>query len=187
MPCDGYLQGFNYIVYVLYDVYKRDDIEHVMADTWWSMVTIVSIIRPMIPDHDPTDFTKYTKRWSKHYMNHVQTYDSRTHHLLLPFYDIILPSLTVKWLMIWFTQMFSMNDVVVVWDALITCENRQRTKLMAIIAANITIQHADSIAFWSREHPTEIGPRLMSVKAKDAKVLIEASRNTMLQYKIPGM
>jgi len=186
MPCDGYLQGFNYIVYVLYDVYKRDDDEHAMADAWWSMVTIVSIIRPMIPDHDPTDFAKYTKTWSKHYIEHLQRYSPRTHHLLTPFYDIILPSLTVKWLMIWFTQMFAMHDVEVLWDALITCDPRQRTKLMAIIAANITIQHADSIIFWAREHPSEIGPRLLGVTARDAKILIDASRHSMLQYKLPG-
>ena len=66
MPCDGYLQGFNYIMALLYDVYSKDDVEHALADTWWSMVAVVSIVRPMIPDHDPHDFMRYTGKWSKY-------------------------------------------------------------------------------------------------------------------------
>ena len=28
MPCDGYLQGFNYIMALLYHVYEKEDAEH---------------------------------------------------------------------------------------------------------------------------------------------------------------
>ena len=99
MPCDGYLQGFNYITTILYKVYSENDIEFALADTWWSMVSVIAIIRPMIPDHDPRDFMRYTKRWSKYYKNHIQMKNARVHALLEPHYIIICPMITVKWLM----------------------------------------------------------------------------------------
>ena len=185
MPCDGYLQGFNYIISVLYHVYDKNDSEHAMADAWWSLSSVVAIVRPMIPDHDPRDYTAYTKQWAKYYINHLVQQAPRTHHWMCPFYESILPTLTVKWLMIWFTQLFDIKNVLVVWDALITCEPKHRTKLMAIIAANITIQHADSIETWSVECPSEIGFRLLSVKAVDAKVIINNSIDYMVHYKMP--
>ena len=185
MPCDGYMQGFAYIMAVLYHVYSKHDIEHALSDTFWSFAAIISIIRPTIPDHDPDDFAKYTKKWSKYYIKHIKIHSSRTHTWLSPFYDVIAPTLSVKWLMIWFSQQFDMKNLLIIWDALVTCNPTQRTKLLAIIAANITIQHSNSIELWSSECPTEIGPRIMSVVAKDATIIIEASRNAMLQYTLP--
>lgn len=185
LPCDGYLQGFNYIVNTLYHVFSKDDQEHAMADTWWAATTVIGIIRPMIPDHDPDDYARYTQKWGKHYIKHIQKNSPRTHAWLTPFYASILPTITVKWLMIWFTQMFDLDNCLVIWDALVTCEPQERTKLMAIIAANITIQHSDSIETWSREAPSEIGPRLLSVKAKDAGVIIDVCRDYMVRYTMP--
>lgn len=187
MPCDGYMQGFAYIMGVLYYVYSKHDIEHALSDTFWSFASVISIIRPTIPDHDPEDFAKYTKKWSKYYIQHIQYNCRRTHTWLSPFYEIITHTLSVKWMMIWFTQQFDIKNILIIWDALITCNPSQRMKLMAIIAANITIQHSSSIEMWSNDCPTEIAPRIMSVSAQDAAVLIEASRNTMLQYKIPNI
>ncbi len=187
MPCDGYLQGFNYLVSVLYHVYSKADEEYASSDSWWSLLSIISIIRPMIPDHDPDDFAIYTERWSKHYVSYLQSNAPRTHSLLKPFYNTILPILTVKWLMIWFTQLFPISDVMIIWDALITCEPNYRMKLMAIIAANVTIQHSASIENWALIYPNEIGPRLLSVKASDGAVIVDSSRNAMLHYKIPGI
>lgn len=172
-------------MYLLHYVYCRHDREHSIPDTWWSFSSIVSIIRPTIPDHDPEDFLKYTKTWKKFYVSHIKSMAKRTHTWLSPFYDQILPTMTVKWIMIWFTQQFDINDILIIWDALITCEPSQRTRLVAIIAANITIQHSSSIEHWSEKCPSEIGPRLMCVTAKDAKVLIDNSRSAMIQYKIP--
>tara|TARA_B100000945_G_C20134679_1_gene481078 strand:+ start:218 stop:508 length:291 start_codon:yes stop_codon:yes gene_type:complete len=93
--------------------------------------------------------------------------------------------ITVKWLMIWFTQMFVLEDIKVVWDALITCDSKHRTKLMAIIAANITIQQGHAIEKWARECPSEVGGRLYQCRATDAKVIIEQSRLSMIEYKLP--
>lgn len=183
MPCDGYLQGFAYIISVLYYVYESHDKEHALSDTFWSFVAIVSIIRPSIPDHDPDDFIEYTKTWSNHFKRHLKYNDSRTHTWLKSFYESITPTLTVKWIMIWFTQQFELKELLILWDAIITCENAYRLKLMAIIASNIVIQHSNSIENWSYTCPTEIGPRLMSVKASDAEVIIQNSRDAMLQFK----
>jgi len=185
MPCDGYLQGFNYIMALLYKVYEEEDVEHALSDTWWSMVSIVSVMRPMIPDHDPHDFQRYTDKWSVYYKNHIQLKNNRLYVLLEPHLSIILPMITVKWLMIWFTQLFALEDIKIVWDALITCDSRHRTKLMAIIAANITIQQGHAIEMWARECPSEVGGRLWQCRASDAKVIIEQSRLSMIQYKLP--
>ena len=184
MPCDGYMQGFAYLMYILYNVYEKDNIEHIFPDTLWSFVTIVSIIRPMIPDHDPADYKIYTQKWQKYYMKHIKYKSKRTHMWLKPFYDIICPTLTVKWLMIWFTQTFPIKDIYKIWDAIITCVPDERTKLMAIIAANVTLQHAHSIENWARESPSEIGPKLLMCRAQDADVIIEDSRQVMIRYKI---
>ena len=90
MPCDGYLQGFNYIAMILYRVYSDTDIEFALADTWWSMVSVIAIIRPMIPDHDPRDFMRYTNRWSKYYKNHIKLKNARVHAFLEPHYILSL-------------------------------------------------------------------------------------------------
>jgi len=185
MPCDGYLQGFNYIMALLYQVYEKEDVEHALSDTWWSMVSVVSVMRPMIPDHDPHDFQRYTNRWSIYYKNHLRLKNSRLFILLEPHFSMILPMITVKWLMIWFTQLFALEDIKIVWDALITCDSKHRTKLMAIIAANITIQQGHAIETWARECPSEVGGRLWQCRASDATVIIEQSRLSMIQYKIP--
>ena len=187
MPCDGYLQGFNYIMALLYDVYSKDDVEHALSDTWWSMVAVVSIVRPMIPDHDPHDFMRYTGKWSKYYKNHLQHKCNRLHTFLNPHYNMLLPTITAKWLLIWFTQVFPLEDIKIIWDALITCESRCRTKLMAIIAANITIQHAGHIESIARQSPSEIIGLLIQIQAKDAEVIIKNSRLAMVEYKIPGV
>ena len=110
LPCDGYLQGFNYIIHILYHVFSKDDQEHATADTWWAATTVIGIIRPMIPDHDPDDYARYTRRWGKHYIKYIQIHSPRTHAWLTPFYDSLLPTLTVKWLMIWFTQLFDIDN-----------------------------------------------------------------------------
>lgn len=184
MPCDGYLQGFNYIAMILYKVYSKNDIEFALADTWWSMVSIISIVRPMIPDHDPHDFFRYTNRWSKHYKNHIRLKNARMHAFLTPHYNVICPMITVKWLLIWFSQLFHFDDLLLVWDALITCEPSRRTKLMAIIAANVTIQQEQQIEKVARENPSEIGGRMFNIRGREAETIINESRAAMMEYNI---
>jgi hypothetical protein len=187
MPCDSYMQGFAYIMAVLYYTYETHDKEHALADTFWSFASVISIIRPLIPDHDPEHFLRYTKEWKKYYMYNIECRDKRTHMWLKPFYDMITPTLSVKWIMIWFSQQFDLENLLIIWDAIITCEPTQRTKLFGIIASNITIQNSTSIEQWAEQHPTEIGPRIMSIGGTDAKIIIEESRNAMIQYKIPSI
>lgn len=187
MPCDGYLQGFNYIMAVLYEVYSKDDKEHAMSDTWWSFLSIISIIRPMIPDHDPNDFFRYTKKWSKYFIKHVEFKSMRLHTFLKPHYDLLLHTLTVKWLMIWFSQLFNLEDVLHVWDALITCEGNRRTKLMAIIAANITLQMEEEIEKLARNRPSDIVGKIYQMKPLNGKRIIEDSRVSMIELKLPGV
>lgn len=186
MPCDSYVQGFAYLMAVLYHVYENNDREHAMADTFWSFGTVLSIVRCTIPDHDPIDFKRFTDEWKVHYIAHLQAKSHRTHNWLTPFYDVLLPSLTVKWLMLWFTQQFDIGCLLKLWDAIITCNASRRTKLFGIIAANITLQHADKIEYWAETSPTEIGPRLMCIRAKDAQIIVEESRNVMIEYNLPG-
>ncbi len=187
MPCDGYLQGFNYIMALLYDVYSKDDVEHALSDTWWSMVSIISIVRPMIPDHDPNDFMRYSNKWSKHYKNYLKQKSNRLHTFLTPHYNMLIPTITAKWLLIWFTQVFNLEDIKIIWDALITCESRCRTKLMAVIAANITIQHTSHIEAVVREAPSEVIGKIISLTAKDAEIIVKNSRLAMIEYKLPGV
>tara|TARA_E500000331_G_scaffold355910_1_gene412665 strand:+ start:2139 stop:2942 length:804 start_codon:yes stop_codon:yes gene_type:complete len=188
MPCDGYLQGFNYIPLMLYKIYSKEDKEHALADTWWSTVSVVSIIRPMIPDHDPKDFFRYTKKWSKYYINHLKYKNNRIHTLLEPYYETILHVITVKWLMIWFAQLFDIEEIIHIWDAIITCDSNKRTKLLAIIAANITLQFAPHIEKWSKSNePTAIHGEIWNLKAKNAQQLITDSRIAMVELKLPGL
>ena len=92
--------------------------------------------------------------------------------------------ITVKWLMIWFAQLFEYKDLLIVWDALITCEPSRRTKLMAIIAANVTIQQESQIENWSRTCPSELGGRMYNIRAREAKTIIIESRAAMIEYKL---
>lgn len=188
MPCDGYLQGFNYMPLMLYKIYSKEDKEHALADTWWSTLSVISIIRPMIPDHDPKDFFRYTKKWSKYYISHLKLKNNRIHIFLEPYYESILHIMTVKWLLIWFAQEFSIDDIVHVWDAIITCDSNKRTKLLAIIAANITLQFAPQIEKWARSNePSLIAGEIWNLKAKNGKQIIEDTRMAMVELKIPGL
>ena len=187
MPCDGYMQGWNYLVAVLYDTYRKDDSEHRMSDTFWSFCTVVGIVRPMIPDHDPHDFYRYTQKWSKYFVQAIKQKNHRIHTFLQPYYHLILHMITVKWMLIWFTQLFDLKDLVLIWDALITCEPSRRMKLMATISANITVQMGDLIEKWARESPGEIHGNIWSVRAKNAKAIIEESRTSMIELKMPGV
>ena len=38
MPCDGYLQGFGYLMSLLYYVFSRHDKEHSIPDSWWAFL-----------------------------------------------------------------------------------------------------------------------------------------------------
>ena len=96
--------------------------------------------------------------------------------------------MTVKWLLIWFAQEFSIDDIVHIWDAIITCDSNKRTKLLAIIAANITLQFAPQIEKWARSNePSMIAGEIWNLKAKNGKQIIEDTRMAMVELKIPGL
>ena len=184
-PADNYLQGFNYIMATLYYVYYNHDPEYAMADTWWSFCKILSCIRPCLPDDCIVHFKDYTKCWSKYFKNHLKSYDQTLYHIVTPSFDNICQNLQVKWLMIWFCQNFSLQHIIIIWDALITCEPTDRAKLKGIIAANILIQSSTNIIDLYRKSPTEVAYHIINFKAVDPGVIIKNSRDAMLKIKIP--
>jgi hypothetical protein len=53
-PTIGYAQGMCFIVFLLYKVYYNDCPKHAVADTYYSLYTIMKFIRPLYPrdEHD---------------------------------------------------------------------------------------------------------------------------------------
>lgn len=184
-PADNYLQGFNYIMATLYYVYYNHDPEHAMADTWWSFCKILACIRPCLPDDSINNFKSYTNIWTKYFKKHLQKNDITLYHIIMPYADSIFQNLQIKWLMIWFCQNFSLEDIVTIWDALITCEPTERAKLKGIISANILIQSSTKILDMYTSSPTEVAYKLINFKAVDPGVIIKNSRDAMLTIKLP--
>ena len=89
--------------------------------------------------------------------------------------------------MIWFSQLFKLDDVLHIWDALITCEGDRRTKLMAIIAANIILEMEEEIEKMARNKPSELIGKIYQMKPKNGKNIVEESRTSMIELKLPGV
>ena len=61
-PGISYCQAFSFLAFSLYKMYHVNDPRHSMVDTYYSMHTLISLVRPMFPlnskDNKPAEFAK---------------------------------------------------------------------------------------------------------------------------------
>ena len=145
---DGYVQGQNYLMTILYFVFsKGDEKMWAIQDTFWAYVRVMSLVRPVIPDNrilfeevqqkTKLEIIKYLDNHHPHFLPIIQ-------HDLHTLTSLIL----VKWYGIWFAQYYSLNNLLNIWDQIISSNDYQHT--LITITINIlkkkipmlyTIQH----------------------------------------------
>lgn len=61
-PGVSYCQAFSFLAFSLYKMFHMDDPRHSMVDTYYSMHTLISLVRPIFPlnseDIKPVEFTR---------------------------------------------------------------------------------------------------------------------------------
>ena len=181
---DNYLQGFNYIMAVLYYVYYDYDPEHALADTWWSFTVLLKDVRHYLPDDNVSTFFNEIKNWKPYFINYIKNKDIRLHTILNPFYGEILPVLQIKWFMTMFCVNFKLTDVVTIFDALILCDKKNINELRATIAANIVLQSNTTIINTYVSSPHDVAMSITGFKAVDPHIIVKNSRENMLKLKL---
>jgi len=147
---DGYVQGMNNLMAMLMHVFPS------RWERWWSFTRLMVYVRPMIPEFHP--------RWSKWFHTHwLVKYKTILRDMNRQLYDVLMDDqsfeeisrlMTFRWFFIWFTQTFNQQDLLIIWDALITIPHHRRIGLMCAIAAAITSQAQETILGFDRSERT---------------------------------
>lgn len=168
---DSYLQGFNYIMTVLWTVFRTA--EHARADTFWSFVRIVGLIRPLMPDFNTAWFHWYRNHW----MSEFQTQLARRRPLIAEMLSTDIETfsslITVKWFMIWFTQTIPFSDIFSVWDLLIQVPPRQLVHVYTLLTVEIITQAATTLTYECGGNPTQLIHTLLELKIKGIANVLE--------------
>lgn len=168
---DGYLQGFNYLMMVLYGVFENT--EHPLADTWWCFSRIVSLIRPMMPDFNVTWFHWCRRHWfgDLHAKLHKKCPNLET--ILSNYHETFSTLITVKWFMIWFCQTLPFDEIYVLWDFLISVNPQKLMHVYTQITYEILAEAAPTITYkWGRD-PTDAVHSILSLKVSGVKNIIK--------------
>lgn len=121
-PTIGYAQGIAFIVFILYYVYYNDSKEHVLHDTFYSLHTIISHIRPFIP-RDSSD--SRIQNWIDSAASIIRLKFFHNHPTLaLKLRDTIhIKLLIIQTGPALFANWFDFEDTQLIWDYLFSTEN----------------------------------------------------------------
>lgn len=169
---DGYIQGFNYVMTICYYVYGKDFI----ADAWWTFVNIISTVRPIIPDFNMKWFVWTREEWLKKFRKKIKSHRKNLWNLLEPHMAQLSHIILVKWILIWFAQTFSLEDVVYIWDALFLCKAQDRMNLY--VALSVAIVNQASAKLFDAS-PTNLPGVFLEYRAEKPIQLIESARQYM--------
>ena len=114
---DSYLQGFNYIMTIIYRVFY--DTEHAEADTWWCFSVIVGRIRPLMPDFNINWFHWCRRHWMEEFHTRLRKKRPSLDAVILNESEAFSSLLTIKWFMLWFAQSVAFEEIFELWDFLI--------------------------------------------------------------------
>jgi hypothetical protein len=171
---DSYLQGFNYIMSILYYVFHGA--EHAEADTWWCFARIVGLIRPMMPDFNVAWFHWLRNRWLKEF--HEKLYKKRPtiQTVLRNEYERFSSLITIKWFMIWFAQTVAFEEIFDLWDFFIQLPPHALMQAYTLITLEIIIEAAPTITYQWSEQPTQLMHAILTLKVKKINTVLEKCR-----------
>lgn len=161
---DSYLQGFNYHMTILYNVFCGS--EHAFADTWWCFSKVIGLIRPLIPDFNITWFHWSRQHWTNNLYTRIRKSRPQLHSIIEPHKEEFSALVTCKWFMIWFAQTVPWDDIFELWDILIKTPPQHLLRMYMLITHQILIEVAPTITYrWAHE-PTNVLHALLSVHVK---------------------
>jgi len=161
---DSYLQGFNYMVAILLNVFK-DEEEH-MADVWWCFSAVVGRIRPFIPDFNMAWFQWCRKHWMDEFHKRLKKKRPMLDKILQRHSETIGTLLPCKWFMIWFAQTVQFEEIFELWDFLIQLPPQHLMMAYTLFAYEIFQEAAPVVTYqWSVE-PTNLLHTILSLRVK---------------------
>lgn len=174
---DGYLQGFNYIMAILWFTFKEE--EYAEADTWWCFTKIVGLIRPLMPDFNVAWFHWYRKHWFKDFQRKLKKKRPLVESIIAADADVFSNLVTVKWFMIWFAQTFTFDEIFLLWDFILSQPKERLVHVYALITYEIIYEAAPILSYkWSKE-PTGLLHKILSLKVQNVPHLIQRVKSSV--------
>lgn len=164
---DGYVQGMNNLMAMLMHVFPS------RWERWWSFTRLMVYVRPMIPEFHPKWSKWFHAHWLVKYKTILRDINRQLYDVLTcdESFEEISRLMTFRWFFIWFTQTFDKQDLLIIWDALITISHQRRIGLMCAIAAGVTSQAQEEILGFDK---TERTYHIINVRASNPLEILDA-------------
>jgi len=171
---DSYIQGFNYMMALLYEVFK--DEEHAKADTWWCFSGIVSRIRALLPDFNVTWFHWCRRQWLTDFHAKLAKKRPLLNKMLMDESDSFSSLITCKWFMIWFVQNVEFEEIFELWDFLIEIPPNLLLKAYTVILFEILSASATSLTYHWSQSLSHLLHGVLSMKIKGVAEMLQRVR-----------
>jgi hypothetical protein len=174
---DGYLQGFNFAMAIMWRVFEGQP--HAEADTWWCFARYVGLVRPCIPDFNVTWYHSCRRRFLGELLYRLRRKRPVLHSILVPTAEHFSTVVTCKWLLIWFAQQVSFEDIFVLWDLLVETHPTKLFQCYTLILYQVFMAAAPDLTYqWSKNPTAFMGP-LLGLKIQNVSELVAAVRNAL--------
>lgn len=142
---DGYIQGFSFIMAVALYVFESEGGSESLSDSWWVGVEVIHRIRPVMPDFNMKWFDYTRTQYVDKLKRVMKKYRRNLWNLIEPHMHTISHVIMMRWIMIWFSKNFPLEDVVIIWDALFLCDHHRLMDLYVSISVAILSQAAPKL------------------------------------------
>ena len=174
---DSYLQGFSYFMVILCTVF--DKTEHMQADAFWCFSKLVGIIRPMMPDFNCGWFEWNKTFWINSLIKKIGKERPLLEAIICEEMEIFSSLILVKWYMLWFSQNIVYEEVVELWDFLLSLSEDKLMHAYNSIALVIISQAAGDIVYKCGGQAVPVIYQLLDLKVTNVQNLIKLVKKKM--------
>lgn len=174
---DGYLQGFNLTMAVLWRVFEGQP--HAQADTWWCFARYVGLVRPCMPDFNVTWYHSCRRRFLAELLFRLRRKRPVLHSILEPIAEQFSTVITCKWLFIWFAQQVEWPDIFIVWDLFIDTPPAKLFQCYTFILYEVFMAAAPDLTYQWTKDPSAFMYPLLNLKIKNPTYIIATVRKQL--------
>lgn len=174
---DTYLQGFNYLMTVLWTVFRTTT--HARADTFWCFVRLVGLVRPLMPDFNSNWFHWYRVHWLSEFQKQLAPRRPVIADILSTDIETFSSLITVKWFLIWFTQVVEYSEIFTLWDFLVQVPPRQLMRVYTLLTVEIITEAATTLTYECSGNSTSIIHTILDFKIKGVGNIVEVVKKRM--------
>lgn len=168
---DSYLQGFNYIMANVLNVFHGTT--HAEADAWWCFARIVGLVRPLMPDFNVAWFHWLRRHWLVEFYSQLKKHRPRLAAILIDQSDAFSSLVTVKWFMIWFAQTVAFDDIFELWDFIIEQPPRLLMRVYTMITYEILYDAAPTLTYQWAQEPMGLLHAFLNFKVTNVTAVID--------------